>query len=232
MMQTHESIKKYVSWQAAHEYLFDSQGNHMLLGAQGKTTGFDFDLHSLQIHLCSPMEACGGSHQFIIALRKAHLQYRRCWELLQNHLRRRRAADCKAKHHSSAPAAKLCKSLKGSFQPPLERLGECTSDGATRVVTKPLDVDRVAQAAWNPIFDGNLSPVAARVTWDAFHANYGHLLLQQAEFVLPELDPQELRNAILESADNAIGLDGWSKTDLELLTLKALDWLILMFPAI
>ena len=98
-----------------------------------------------------------ADHRFIMKLHRAHCHYRRCWDAIQCSLRRNKASDFHKRCNDVMHAHRLCKNLKGDFQPPLERLAKREADGTTSVATEPLEVDEIAREAWKPIFDGNFT---------------------------------------------------------------------------
>ena len=92
-------------------------------------------------------------------------------------------------------------------------------------MTDPVQVDRVAREAWNPIYAGNIKDIKQHCK--NFVAKYGKasgcsFLYEPEEPVkVEDIDPEELYQLFVHSKRNSGGLDGWTPEDLTLISRAA-----------
>jgi len=105
-----------------------------------------------------------------------------------------------------------------------------------RYVTDPVQVDRVAREAWNPIYAGNIKDKKQHCK--NFVAKYGKasgcsFLYEPEEPVkVDDIDPEELYQLFVHSKRNSGGLDGWTPEDLTLISKAACAIICLMLNEI
>ena len=108
-------------------------------------------------------------------------------------------------------------------------LKECIYDSlgrkTERYVTDPIQVDRIAREAWNPIYAGNVTDKKEHC--NAFLSKYGNDKVKSFIYQpdkptdVIDIDPEELYHLFVHSKHNSGGLDGWTPKDLTLISKSA-----------
>ena len=86
-----------------------------------------------------------------------------------------------------------------------------------RYVTDPLQVDRVAREAWNPIYAGNVTDTIEHCK--NFMAKYAAFIYDPpVRTEVRDIDPEQLFQLFAHTKHNSGGLDGWTPADLTLMS--------------
>ena len=106
-----------------------------------------------------------------------------------------------------------------------EVVHDSAGNNTDNYVTDPIQVDRVARQAWNPIYAGNVKGIKQHCR--DFLGKYGNdkgksYIYQPKEATeVKDIDPDELYQLFVHRKHNSGGLDGWTPEDVTLISKSA-----------
>ena len=186
-------------------------------------------------NLLEKLDALGlGPFALHFALKKEITRYNSFIGAWQSHFSRQQEKEAASQlNKMQRSMGAMCKTLKGASSGPITRLRCCSEKGEGDIITTdPETIDKQLQAIWGKIHKGNLGPKSKELAGPAFLQAYRDHFVMQGEFSVERLNAQTLAAAILETAENAPGLDGVTAADLQLLSPVAIQKLADMLQAI